>query len=322
MDVRGVVWAVALIGPAVAAAALRARGARGAALRCALIVVPIVASWWVARSAFPEHTASLEGQAWNHVDEAVRRTGTVDQWSMADARHRSARGFVWGRSSPVELPAAMGFLVELARSVPDPVRGDEELGKVWRQEGRPWVAPTLLALVLSCVALVRRPWRIAALLCSTLPFLATLHNTVNTLPQLRYLATGMIAMPAILGVGFAAVSAVKLSRKGAADPEAGGVPWRMAAALAALTVLVAVDVAGLLQSRQSASQIHDLTQSEPRRTIERVQRGAKDSDCERALWDDLQSGRPIEPRLYPVSPESASPSSSSPSPSPLPRTQL
>ena len=68
MDVRGVVWAVALVGPAMVAAAMRARGVRGAALRCALIVVPIVASWWVARSAFPEHTASLEGQAWNHVD--------------------------------------------------------------------------------------------------------------------------------------------------------------------------------------------------------------------------------------------------------------
>jgi len=256
-----------------------------------------VASWWIARAVLPEHTAGLEGQAWNHVDEAVRRTGPVERWSKAGDGHDLPRGFVWGRSSPADLPATIGFLVDLSRSIPDDVRGHPELRAQWEMEGLPWVAPSLAALALACVALARRPWRLAALLCSTVPFLALLSNTVHTLPQLRYLATGMIAMPVLLGVGVAALAQARIRRRPVDDERARRVPWRPLGALTALALLVIADVTHI-GGDHDTRQTRDLTQSEPRQTIERVLAGEARSTCEHALRTDLEAGHPVETRLY------------------------
>ena len=73
VDIRGVLLGAALVGPALIAALARAASPRGAALRAALVLVPLVASWWIARAVLPEHTAGLEGQAWNQA-----LTATVD----------------------------------------------------------------------------------------------------------------------------------------------------------------------------------------------------------------------------------------------------
>ena len=304
LDIRGVLWAVALVGPAVVAAAVRARQIRGAVLRCALVVTPIVASWWVGRAVFPEEMASLEFQAWFHVEEAVRRTQTVDQWSMAGIRETFKGGFVWGRSSPLELPGTMLFLFQLARSVPDAVRGHGDLAGTWLLEGTPWIAPALLAFVVSCVALVRRPWCLAAYVCSTVPFMATLHNTVNVFPQVRYLATGMIALPVILGVGFASMS--EAGTRGGEARRSGAVPWRRLAALVGLLAMVSTSLP-FLDTIHVPWRSHDLSQSEPHQTIERVKQGAFHSGCEHALRSDLMAGKPIETRLYRHRPEAAPP---------------
>jgi hypothetical protein len=294
-DVRGVLWALPLGGMAVAAALLRGRDLRSRLLRLATLLLPILASWWVGRVFMPPQTTGLERQTAHYVEEALRMSG-LDAGAAAGAipPEAYATGFVWGRSSPARLPGALLHALQLSEGLPEALANAASVQGVVRTHLSPWLPTALVSLLLAAASLLRRPWRLAALLLTLMPFAIMLQTAARVLPQVRFLAISMVALALPLALGFAFLLEAPLPRW--PWPRATSRwPWRAAVGLA---ILAGVVVVSNLRNARDPERTRALIQSDPRGTIEAVLEGTRDDVCAQALLADLEAGKAVEPRFF------------------------
>ncbi len=279
-DVRGVLFAAPLLLVAAGACALRSRGWRSALARLGLLCIPVLASWLLAHATVPAATVGLERQAYMYADQAVRDVGGEGDW-LGDGGPDS--GFVWGHSTPLDVPGTLWRLQGLSRSVPSIVVDHPDSGRVWERQLLPWSAPAAISLLVCLVGLARRPWRLVALLVTLAPFAVLLASALRVLPQDRHLAISFMGLPLLLGV---AVAVLAGSRSKVGEPgQARGFPFRSAIVCAALLAALVGLPPSWLAHR--AAWRHEMVQSEPRSILGRVARqGPLGPDhCSHALND-------------------------------------
>jgi hypothetical protein len=296
-DVRGVLFAAPLVGLGLAAALARGRGWRGRSLRVVLLLVPVVASWFVAAAVVPEQTIGLERQAVLYADQAVRDAGGSPHiLARQQAETQRHPGFVWGVSAPADLPGTFLFSSRLLQGIPAEVRDSPQNVQHRQRHLMPWALPALLAFAVALSGLARRPWRLAALVLSAAPFASMLWATGQVLPQERHLATGLAVLPLLLGVGVA-VLAEGPPRRPSGD--GGWPPWPWKRALLLVALLVAMLGAPPSWLDHQAGWRRGIVQSEPRTMLQRVHEGGAGAErCSQALGEHRDE--PWWPsRLYP-----------------------
>ncbi len=276
-DVRGVLFAAPLVAVGLGFAAVRARSWRGALLRTGLLLAPVVLSWFVTRAVVAPQTIGLEVQAVMYADQAVRNAGgSPEQLAAQQNRARARPGFVWGRSSPLAIPGTFLFLSRLTEAIPAEARDAGWNVDLRERHLLPWLVPGLLALVICGVGLLRRPWRMVALLLCVAPFLGMLWATGRVLPQERHLATGLAALPLLLGLAVALLAEGGVRGQSDAEPSRA-LPLRRGVLLLAITAALL----GLPPTWMShrAGWRKGIVQSEPRTLLQAIhdgQRGRRD----------------------------------------------
>ncbi len=299
LDVRGLLWALPLAALALVAAVLRARHRQGASLRVALVLAPLLLSWGIARQAIPGSMPSLEFQTWIYLEQAVRSGGVEARWRSSEVgAGQPPQGFLWGHGSARELAASAAGLARLSASAPPELRRAPSVRRAREQQLLPWALPSALGLGLALLGLARRWERALALALTVAPFGAMMVAAAVTLPQARYLASALVALPLVLGVAVAALAQNPSPWRGLSSGSPPR-PWRSLALLAALLAAVTGLLPGWL-APDAPWRTLDLVQGEPRATIQLVRAGGgrHGGYCARAL--DLERQRyPWWPsRLY------------------------
>jgi hypothetical protein len=298
-DVRGVLFAGPLVALGLLVAVIRARHWKLGLVRIALLIAPVVASWFIARAVVPPQLTGLERQAVLYADQAVRDAGlSPDLLAREHAESESQQGFVWGLSSPARIPAVLDFSSRLLDVIPLEVSYSERNVQLRRRHLLPWLWPGLGALALSVLALVQRPWRLMALVTTAAPFGSMLWATGQVLPQERHLATGLVLLPLLMGLAVAA-----LHQGGPPPPPPSGEAERPRFILRG--VLLAAIVAGMLGHPHSwleheASWRHGIVQSEPRTLLQQIRDGQPQRRDRCTDTMSLHREQPWWPsRLYP-----------------------
>lgn len=284
-DVRGVLFAAPLLALSLLFSVVRARAWRFALVRLALVLAPVVASWFVARAVVPSGLTGLQMQAVMYADQAVHNAGE-DSGILAPLKARAERepGFVWGHRSPIELAATFGFLRELTARIPPAVRDSEQNRRMRADHLTPWVLPGMVSLVICVLGLWRQRWRLAALLLCIGPFLSMLWATGQVLPQERHLATGLAVLPLLMGIAVAVLAGAHAgSGGGDSAPAPRSHPWRYVLLVGA----IAAALCGLPPTwlGHRAGWRRGIVQSEPRTVLQAVHDGGRDGGehCSEAL---------------------------------------
>jgi len=220
VDVRGLYWALASLG--VAGVAAVARPGRTTVANLALLLGPVVGSWWLARAHTDPTSPGLVRQTAKfvrHVQERLGHPPTVDEVVDQD--------FLWGREPPWEVPEALRLVAGLARSIPAGSQDVPEFAAALQIHVLPWALPVAVAAVLALAGLgvgaarrARRGWQLLALVGPLVPFVAAFPQAALVLTHPRYLAVAFAGLPVVLGVGLAVVG----SREGQGLPERARLP--------------------------------------------------------------------------------------------------
>ncbi|HCH65649.1 MAG: hypothetical protein CL927_11470 [Deltaproteobacteria bacterium] len=200
VDLRGLLWAVPLLGLAglrmAAVGHIRAVGM----LWCAL-VTPIAMAWWWAPWAYPPQTTSLEVLA----ELSKGWQGVVEDWHSRPPG-ASEGGYVWGRSPIQGIPGTLWWLSEQSRRVPEFLRTHPRTLAGLRQHLLPLQTIFVGSAVLGLASLARHPLRLALLLGTCLPFALALDGAIAArFAGLRFLGNGMPFLALVAGIGFATV---------------------------------------------------------------------------------------------------------------------
>lgn len=205
MDSRGLIWGLTAT-TLVAGAAMLAPSWPRRGLRLGALALALAGSYQAGSWAFPPGSHPLEGDVdarrlwW---DLGYRDPLYAPPWERD-------RPYVWGRTPVADIPGTLQFLWD-QRAIPAPQGPPDEfvaapnpaLAPV-RLE--PWVRLALAALVLSLLILLPRPKRALAL-AGVAPFFASLlgaRDTIEAHP--RFVITGIIVVPVLLGVALAGVT--------------------------------------------------------------------------------------------------------------------
>ncbi len=301
-DVRGVLFAGPLLVVGVLIAAVRGRGPRGAGLRLAAVLLPLVASWLLGHATINEKTIGLERQAYLYTDHAIRDAGGPGYWLEGRGESIPEPTFKWGHSSPLQLPSTYLFLRHVTDSVPVDLAHSEATRDLREGHVIPLLAPGAVGLLLALVAVARRPWRLAALVLTAAPFAMMFQAAAKVLPQERFLATSTPALVLALGIGVAL-----LSEGFPADPEpkAEGLSWRtLPWRRLALLVGIALALGGVIPNWMSgeARWRRSMVQSEPRQTLVDIAAGEQSEKrefCSLVLRRQMDQHAYWPSRLYP-----------------------
>jgi hypothetical protein len=215
MDVRGLVWAVPLLLVA-GLAALRVDSIRRRIFAAVLLMLPIVGSHQLGPHVYLEGVASLERQLDSNVDDVLTSLGTPPA-RVAGAR--TDLGAIWGRTPIVGIPASMLRSWQVRSSVPPEVRDHPENVQGRTTQILPWLALAMPMLLVGLWGLRRRPLLLLGLGLPLLPFMATIHSAGWFYYRSRYLASGMPAVPVILGVGLAVLALGSLGQADLKSPQ-------------------------------------------------------------------------------------------------------
>ena len=241
-DARGLIFALPVLALTLAAA-LGARP-REWPPRLAAALAPLLVSYGLGVLCYSPGAYSLEQQV--DVRPLFHRAGmrgpTYDPpWEVPD-------GFVWGRSSPLGIPSTLGFLWSQSR-IPAP---DRDWSGVPSPELRPavigsWLPLLSVALALSVAGLVRRRWRLAALVATLAPFAVALRGAATMVEvEPRFLAHGWTGGALLLGVALGvALDGLAPATPGPAEPPPGS-GRRQLARIAVLAAVLIVLVTGLV----------------------------------------------------------------------------
>jgi hypothetical protein len=215
MDVRGLVWA----GPVLVVAALaaaRVGSIRRRVIALGLLLLPIVGSYQVGAHVFMEGVPSLERQMDSYVDDVLTSIGSPPT-RLAGAR--PDLGSIWGRTPVVGIPASLLRSWAVRSAVPSDVRDHPENVQARTTQIMPWLALVMPMLLVVLWGLRRRPLLLLGLGLTLLPFIATIHSAGWFYYRSRYLASGMPAVPVILGVGLAVLALGSLGQADLKSPQ-------------------------------------------------------------------------------------------------------
>lgn len=195
-DLRGMVWCLALaVGAVLAVARLPGRSWRLAAIGGALVL-----SWGAGPLAYPADAVSLEDQAW----QAVHLQTLASQ--QAQGQHAlpvQSTHTVWGRGSPLEIPAGLATVAAIASEAP--LRS--AAFSLDDQQLRAWTAPLLIAVGLVLFGLRRERRALMVLAATSAPFLLAWVDAARFgRAELRQLALAAPGVALLLGLGVAVVS--------------------------------------------------------------------------------------------------------------------
>ena len=261
---------------------------RELALRAALLLLPLLVSFGVARVITPRHMWGLESQIQKY--HAMNLHAQIPAWAtrmerkeqlpgdpappevsapvawlwerMPDLKsHLRGQDYLWGHSTPLEMGVSVWrvFLLSFAELHPEkrvlPGRGHIDTEKQLRV--MPWIPLLLLSLGVSCWALWSRRWVLAGVLFLLLPYAMALRNQMATWVFPRLLFTPMAAWPVIMGVAWAALSQRRdVSGKLARSPWAR--PLTPAVTGALLVLMISGAVPSFLSLRAARHQPMDL----------------------------------------------------------------
>jgi len=240
VDVRGFVWACALL-PAVAGVALLDRPTR-VPVRLLAVLLPLWASYQLGpKLVTPDH-APLEVQA--NVVRMLRERN--DPAAARWVNWQPQTGFVWGLSDLRDLPETVRTLrwyhdVAASRSQREP---DEEMRL--EQQIEPWLPVLAVAGIIGLAGLLRQPLRLLAALATLAPFVAAFEGAIG-IEQVhqRFLTSSMPFVPLVLGLAVAALVEGPLRGASAMRAQPGAPPrrrrhraWRFLVASVVLELMV------------------------------------------------------------------------------------
>lgn len=276
VDVRGLVWALALL-PAVAGVALLDKPWR-VPLRLLVVALPLWASFQLGPRAYVEGHVTLEVQA-----NVVRMLQERDDPAAARfAGWAPTGGFVWGRSPVEGLPDTLRTLWwyrEVAAA-----RAGREQGENYRlaTQVAPWGAVVSVAALLAAWTLRRRPLLVLAGLATVAPFVAAWQGAIGIQrAHLRFLSSSMPFVALLLGLALAALAVGPVLRP---TPRRGGgppVPRPGPARAGVVTLALLLLVLGVVPSWLSPV-------APWRRTVLHEDGGVAE------LWGQVRSPRPQE----------------------------
>lgn len=214
-DVRGLWWALPALG--VAGFAALAAPWRWIPLRVGLLLAPVVASWWIGRAVSVWDAPGLATQTEAFVRDVVAKVGAPPP-QLPEIRPED--DFLWGRSSPTEIPAALARAAGFARLIPPEAARFGEAVYFRMNHVTPWALPALGAALLAAFGVRRRPWSALALAGPLVPYLVSLPTAALVLTHPRYLAVSFAGLPVLLGVA----AAVAGTRTGEGIPPRGRAP--------------------------------------------------------------------------------------------------
>jgi hypothetical protein len=118
-----------------------------------------------------------------------------------------------------------------------------------KEQVAPWLPVAWTCLGLSLLALWRRPWLLAGLLITVLPFAVSLRGTTHWEVTVRYLALAYPMLPLLLGVAIALLAQGALRADSAtAAAEGDRRPWRGLLRPAAVSLFLLVATLGIFPS--------------------------------------------------------------------------
>jgi len=310
---RGLFWALPVFGlTLLACIPLEWRSPkawRRAALLLVLAIAPVALSYPVGKWAYQPSSWTLEQQMMGLLQDRRIELG------LPLPPTQPATGYLWGYSSPLEIPATLRSLVAIQAQIPAEVSEFEET--VWRRAAHieRWYPVLLTCLALSLVGLARRPWQLAALLGTLLPFFVALRGAGDILVFLRFVQTPMGGFPVLMATGVASLMTLRTVTEASTEANTGGSlgrwGWRTWARPTAAVALAAALVVGAVPSWLSpvAPWRFGWVADAPLAQI--IQKAAdgpptvRDQDyaCHQALWRDYhESGHPPGTRLYEMNP--------------------
>ncbi len=305
---RGIVIGLALLGAAMAATALRAGSLRRGLNRLALLLAPVVISWFAASytlvpvggSVSQVYYASIDGAEMvdlgaefvERYDEEIKRLGYPADDPLNFGANRPP-DFRWGSSNPGHVVSAFRQLLAISRALPAEMIEHPEFVRARRDKILVWVPGLVLALFVGLLGLRKRPWQVLALLATSLPFVALAWGAVKVLPMVRFFTYSAVLVPFVLGVGIGA--ALEPARPASEQAGWRRLPLGSLVALVVLTVSILVAGAPFLKSTSMP-----LADSSPKEDIQDIYAGRILSTdvCHTLLLEELHQGFDIQPRLY------------------------
>lgn len=242
VDARGLIFALPVLAICLVTACRAAP--REWPLRVLAVLIPVAVSFLLGPLFFSEAAQSLEQQV--DVRPLFHRAGMSGP--PYDPPWDVPAGHVWGRSPPWRIPSTLAFLWGQSR-IPGPTGSWTGVPSSELRHAAVGIWLPLLAVGLAAAigGLVRRPWRLLALLATLAPFAAALRGAATMVElEPRFLAHGQIGAALVLGVGFAAALESRPWRRRAGGPPVGeGRALGRASIVAAVLLLL---VTGILPS--------------------------------------------------------------------------
>ena len=261
-------------------------------LRLAVLMIPILLSWGGTRLITPPDMPSLEDKV---------AIFTADNVGHAVPRPHYS-GYNWGRSGPLGMTRALVSLAQLAQEEPAPnavgVGDHRQLIRRTRDaQVIPWIPVALVALVLTGLALRRRPGELVGLVVMLVPFAVLLWTVARTQVLPKYLMGPMLPVPVLMGVAWACL-AHRCSTKPPGWLTRLAVP---ALTIAALGLMVTGTVPGWLapdaprRERVSTDPgFYEVYRHNPKGDLSNRRQA-----CFRLFRADQEYGLPAQSRLYP-----------------------
>lgn len=196
VDLRGLVWALPLLGVAGLGLLRPPRRVGTTALRVLALGLPLVGAWAAAPLAYHPDTGSLEEQA----DLRMR----MWEWGLRDPQYappwsHSTR-YVWGTTPLRDIPATLLHFRAQQQLAPDPSRLESFAGANRRRHVEPWAGLVAASTAVALFGLALRPTRLVAGLGTALPFVAALQGAITfQVSAVRFL--GQAAPVVALGLG-------------------------------------------------------------------------------------------------------------------------
>lgn len=232
MDVRAIVWAPPMLA-VVGVAVIRMQTwphRLGAAL---LVLLPLLVSAQVSEFVYLRGIPSLERQMDAHVDDVLTIVGAPPEDLAGE---RPDRGAIWGQTPVLGIPASLVRLVQGRARVPSTARTLPETVAGRSQQILPWLPVWCVGLCIGAWGLRRRWWLLIGLGVPLVPFVSATHSAGWFLYRPRFLASGMVIVPVVIGVGLAVAILGSLSRADLKTPVRPS--WRVPVVSGCLVVLV------------------------------------------------------------------------------------
>lgn len=177
LDVRSLLWALPYLAATAFTAVIHTGSLRTRTLRVFVLLLPIVASYLAGGHAFGPEANSLEEQ----IDIRPLFHGEWVKQGQAipkefEPPHSLNTAYVWGRSSPLEIPSTIQFIWEqrsLESSVTSPLPSPSSTS-LERHDN--WTGVSWMGWFVCLAVLIRKPKAMLALAVSVFPFWMSLRS--------------------------------------------------------------------------------------------------------------------------------------------------